>query len=279
MNRFHLLSLDDENTSTPVAPAPAAAPASAFDAKSSVKKAIRKEAGTGRNDRKSHSAPRKDGEKHRNVGKGSWGRPTDGAIPEPEESVAVEEVAGAVDDEAAKPEAPEPPKPVYKTVNQFLKEQAEQQRRLAARSTVSVRSVNEGAEIDNDLQVVRKDDQVMIFGAKKTAPNTLSVPNTLSAPKASGKSRISLQDLSKILPQATPAAPREHTDRRDAERTPRGSSSQSHRSREQQDGEKRPRDERRSHGDRRPSAPKPVHEGFKAARIDLSDSKAFPSLA
>lgn len=273
MNRFHLLSLDDENTSTPVAPAPAAAPAPAFDAKSSVKKAIRKEAGTGRNDRKSHSAPRKDGEKHRNVGKGSWGRPTDGAIPEPEEPVAVEEVAGAVDDEAAKPEAPEPPKPVYKTVNQFLKEQAEQQRRLAARSTVSARSANEGAEIDNDLQVVRKDDQVMIFGAKKTAPNTLS------APKASGKSRMTLQDLSQILPQTAPAAPRERTDRRDAERTPRGSSSQSHRSREQQDSEKRPRDERRSHGDRRPSAPKPVHEGFKAARIDLSDSKAFPSLA
>lgn len=278
MNRFHLLSMDEEETSSPVAPAPAVpAPANASASHGEAKKVARKEPGSGRNDRKSRSAPRKDGEKHRTVGRGSWGRPTDGALSASTETVEDAAVVEEEEEEEKKKKdekesenvAQAPPKPTYKTVNQYLEERAEQQRRLAARGTVSVRAANEGVDIDNDLQVLRREPEVLIVGAKK-APSSTAASNAAS--KEAGKSRLSLQDLNKILPPPASSTPSRERSGRDSERSPRGSRPQ-HRLRESQDGDNRRRSEHRASG------PKQARDGVKPARIDLSDSKAFPSLA
>lgn len=149
MNRFHLLSLQEEEESVIII-APAEPPkiigelkpvslqksASAGSLGREPHKGVKRE--EARSDRRPRGTRKASGEKHETVGKGSWGRPTEGATLEE----AATDAALATDENAIKvlPVA----QTVYKTVQQYLKEQEEQKSRLQARSTLKPRRENEG---------------------------------------------------------------------------------------------------------------------------------------
>lgn len=239
MNRFHLLSLEDEETSSLVAPEAAATPRPSKSTEASMVKDVRKE--IGRNDRKSRNGPRKgEGEKHQNVGKGSWGRPTDAVedVNAHAEDHVVEEGASVAEQQ----QTVEPPKPAYKTVSQYLAEQEEQQRRLATRSSLNVRRAHEGAEIDSDYEVVRKEEPVLRVGGNAHGKKIASS----NCKDSSSNKRLTLQELDKILPLAERRSPTTNNTR-----TPSNNNQRNEGNNRSNNGERRPRSPRSNEAERR----------------------------
>jgi hypothetical protein len=193
MNRFHLLSLEEEETSAPTAPIQTTKDTKETKgAKTNDSTAKKSSKAPARMERRSRGLSKGEGQKHQTVGKGSWGRHTDGALPE-EGAAAADETT---DDETA-----EPPKPAYKTVKQYLAEQEQNQKRLSQLPQLNVRHANEGIEMD-DMEVVRKEAVAGNTVAKKTASSKQPVKKTLS-----------LQELNKVLPPAE-RRPREQQESR-----------------------------------------------------------------
>lgn len=282
MNRFHLLSVDEDESSAPVSvpePSNTTPSASATPAKKAV---ARDKKEIGRNDRKSRGVVHRGGEKHSTVGKGSWGRHADGAAPESNEDTE------AVEEAAPEAEQPAAPKPVYKTVEQYLAEQAEQQRRLTVLTTTPQgRRANDGADIDSDLQVIRKESEVLQFGSAPAKKAAAAAP-----PKESTNKRLTLQELNKVLPPAEPRRDREPRKEDERSTTRRKDDSRPARRdgdtpRRDGDAPRRERDAPRRSAEDRASRPQGKDNRFAdkkpsfaaSAKIDLSDKNAFPSLA
>lgn len=281
MNRFHLLSVDGEETTGPAATTAKASHAGGAALAASTAAAASKKAGPrggnrdgGRNDRKSRGAPRRpEGEeKHYTVGRGSWGRRTDGAMPEGTEGEAETEETVAVaegEEQSSTPAAP--PKPVYKTVAQHLAEQAEQRRGLAARtSQPQTRQANEGAKLDSDLQVLRKETEVLQFGPGPAKKNSTLAAGSAAAPKESTTKRLTLQELTKTAPAASEARPDR---RRDDASARRDEGAVGGRTGRPQGGDKE-----RRFADKKDAAP-PLSTPTATKKVNLSDKTAFPSLA
>lgn len=269
MNRFHLLSVEEDEGSAPIAVPETSNKTPAAPTAPAKKPVARDSKEIGRNDRKSRGVVHRGGEKHSTVGKGSWGRHTDGAAPESTQA------AEAVEEEAPEAEQPVAPRPVYKTVEQYLAEQAEQQRRLAALTTTPQgRRANEGADIDSDLQVIRKESEVLQFGS---AP--VKKPAAAAPLKESANKRLTLQELNKVLPPAEPRKENERpsTRRKDDSRPARRDGDAPRRD---GDASRRPAGDRASRPQGKDNRFADKKPSFAAsAKIDLSDKNAFPSLA
>jgi hypothetical protein len=270
MNRFHLLSFEEEETSAPVAPIEHTK--STASSGSVAKKSGKEHKGPAKMDRHSRSGRKGEGEKHQNVGKGSWGRATDSALPEEERNVA---------DEAIEGETAEVPKPAYKTVSQFLAEQEELQKRLSSRSQLNVRRANEGVEID-DMEVIRKGEQNLVIGKNPQAKKSAA------SPKEPVKKTLSLQELNKILPPAERRSHENKESRKEPREDKESREGRPRQDRSKQDGNRRPQhadnDRRpRQDKDRRPQQNEERRGNnngqFKPAKIDFADKNAFPSLA
>ncbi|PJF19454.1 hypothetical protein PSACC_00737 [Paramicrosporidium saccamoebae] len=240
MNRFHLLSLEEEETSAPTAPIQTTKDNKDTNKGAKTQDATVKKGGKApaRMERRSRGVSKGEGQKHQTVGKGSWGRHTDGALPEE---------GAAVADEATNDETAEPPKPAYKTVKQYLAEQEQHQKRLSQLPQLNVRHANEGVEME-DMEVVRKEAVAGNAATKKTTNLKEPVKKTLS-----------LQELNKVLPPA--------------ERRPREQQESRGERREENDRRPRQNDDRRASQKTRDAPAK------ASVKIDLSDKTAFPSLA
>jgi hypothetical protein len=254
MNRFHLLSLEDEEDSAPAVPvASVSASTPVVHKKTAEEHKAGKVASASRMDRRSRGPRKGEGEKHQTVGKGSWGKAID--------SNTTENVAEQVGEETEAGEAAQPrePKVVYKTVTEYLAEQATAQKR---RELPAVRRANEGAEIDAEMEVVHKADQ----------PSTPI--KKISAKEQPSTKRMTLQELDKILPKGRdqPRQREERRDNRDREQRPRDGL------RSDRKDNRSPRDAHEK-GSRPDYKAKQPYSGTKTATVNLSDKSAFPALA
>lgn len=261
MNRFHLLSIEDENSSDTTVPTatdlvannPADSPAKT-PSRHGTNKHGKQEGG--KFDRRPKGPRKGEGEKHQTVGKGSWGRPLDNAVGISADT-ATDELAGG---EAKVPEQEETVKFAYQTVSEYLAAQQSAQQRLVNLCSVSARCANEGAEVE-DMEVIKKSDDILVIGNHATSSKKFSA--FIPSKESSGMKKLTLQDLNKVLPLNVP-----RTERND--RAPRR---ESDRKREQSrlHGRERRRFGRENDNQRHPFNKGPI--------IDIKDEAAFPTLA
>lgn len=261
MNRFHLLALEDEESTTSTSPVAPVLPEPIDTKKVYNTQREGKNSTPGKMERRPKGPRKGEGEKHQTVGKGSWGRPTDGALPEDE---CVEETDSKPLTEEAK--TPSPPKPAFKTVSEYLAEQAEQQRRLASRNKIPVRNVTANSELDTELEIVHKSEMKSTLAADTIVSSKKST-GTPTITKETSMKRMTLQELNKILPRVEQQRPRQ-----DAERPPRRDSNNDRPPRKD-GGNHHPRQD----NDRRFSITKPPTANL--TKINLADKTAFPSFA
>lgn len=263
MNRFHLLSLAEDGDAEVKASVPSPVMATSLPTPPEVSPTKQLHAGKAKPKQESRldrrpRGPRKDESERHQVaaGKGSESRSLDALAAEPEGEPTT------VDGEATMTQ----PRPVYKTVKQFLAEQEEQQRRLhSIKATANPRRPNEGSEGVEDMEVIKKSNDVFTVGATLAKKGTSSS----GAQKGSNIIRMTLQDLNKAVPAT-------------ANRRPAGAGTQRRSSQNERDRRFRPKnggeaslrhDTRRSLGERRP-----FQHQARPAEINLKDEAAFPCL-
>lgn len=150
-------------------------------------------------DRHSRDGRKQEGEKRQYAGKGNWGKPTDG------EAAAVEgEATPVLEGETGEEVVEEPVAPVM-TFAQFS---AEQEKKKPTAVLAAVRKVD-GVK----GEVLKKTDDVFFQTAKPTAAVAAKKAEKKSAPAA--PSKLSLQELNKIIPGGIAKLPREEREPRE----------------------------------------------------------------
>lgn len=262
MNRFHLLSLAEDGDTvsgrspvvttflpTPPEVSPTKQP-HASKAKSTQES---------KPDRRPRGARRDEGEKHQvATEKGPASRSLDAGV------IETEGEPKAVEGETTTTQ----PRPVYKTVKQFLVEKEEHQRRLQSiNSTVNPRQPNEGSEGVDAMEVIKKSNEIFTVGATVARKGISSN----STQKGNSVIRMTLQELNKAVPIATSRRPASANNQH---RLPQNERDQRSRSKNGDENKTR-QDTRRGFGERRPLQRQ--HQS-RSVGINLKDEVAFPCL-
>jgi len=259
MNRFHLLVNEQEEDggyeTMITKPAPVESvvtsknvkkvePAKASPVKKEVASPAKASSRTsGPNDRRSRGPRRDEGQKHQTVGKGSWGRPIE-EVKTAEEPVSPVEAEGETTEVAEAKEEKVEKKVQYKTVQEYLKEQEEQRRKLQA--TRATRHANEGIEVDTERVVLEKK------ASRKEQP---AVIKTEEKKLSLDMGRLTLQELAQLTGTKYQDEKKQQARSSDA---PRGG--------RQQDRVRR---------DNIPAQKQPI---VGKSKVDLQDIRAFPAL-